>query len=138
MLENEHVKMTWDFEYNMRKESTARRPDVTIEYKEKKIIHLVDMACPNEKNFLEKNKEKRQKYQQLAFEVRERRPEYRVGVIPIVIGYMGGGVGVMREQVRKIFINSDTEKVCKEMLRTAVMESESILRKVITNIVTGD
>ena len=58
---------------------------------------------------------------------------------PIVIGCMGGGVGVMTEQVlRKILTNSDTDKVCIEMLRTAVMESESILRKVITNIVTGD
>ena len=38
----------------MRKGSTARRPDVTIEYKAKKVIHLVDMACPNEKNVLEK------------------------------------------------------------------------------------
>ena len=75
-----------------------------------------------------------------AFEVTERRPGYRVEVIPIVIGCMGGGVGVMREQevVRKILINSDTDKVCREMLRTAVMEWESILRKVITNIVTGD
>ena len=33
---------------------------------------MVDMACPSEKDVLEKNKEKRQKYQQLAFEVRER------------------------------------------------------------------
>ena len=59
-------------------------------------------------------------------------------MIPIVIGCMGGGVGVMREQVRKILISSDTDKVCREMLRTVVMESESILRKVITNIVTGE
>ena len=51
---------------------------------------------------------------------------------------MGGGVGVMREQVRKILINSDTDKVCRKMLKMAVMESESILRKVITNIMTGD
>ena len=138
MLENEHVKMSGDVEYNMRKESTARRPDVAIEYKERKVIHLVDMACPNVKNVLEKNKEKRQKYQQLVFEVKERRPEYKVEVIPIVIGCMGGGVGVMREQIRKILINSDTNKVCREMLRTAVMESESILRKVITNILIGD
>ena len=34
-----------------------------------------------------------------AFEVRERQPGYRVEGIPIVIGYMGGEVGVMREQV---------------------------------------
>ena len=62
--------------------------------------------------FWKRIRRKKQKYQQLAFEVRERRPGYRVEVIPIVIGCMGGGVGVMREQVRKILINSDTDKVC--------------------------
>ena len=51
---------------------------------------------------------------------------------------MGRGVRVMREHVKKILINSNTDKVCREMLRTAVMESESILRKVIANIMTGD
>ena len=61
-----------DFEYNMRKESTARSPDVTIECKERKVIYLVHMACSSEKNVLEKNKEKKLKHQQLAFEVRER------------------------------------------------------------------
>ena len=50
----------------MRNESTAIRPDVTIKCKERKVIHVVDMVCPNEKNVLEKNKEKRQKYQQLS------------------------------------------------------------------------
>ena len=74
---------------------------------------MVEMASPSEKNVLEKNKKKRQKYQQLAFEVKERRPGCKVGVIPIAIGCMGGGVGVTREQVRKIFINSDTDKVAK-------------------------
>ena len=38
---------------------------------------------------------------------------------------------------KKILINSDTDKVCREMLRTAVMESENTMRKVIINIVTG-
>ena len=70
------------------------------------------MACPNENNVLEKKMEKRQKYQQLTFEVRVRRPRYRVEVTPIAIGCMGGGVAVMREQVRKILINSNTDKVC--------------------------
>ena len=77
----------------MMKESTAERSDVTIEY-------MVDMACPSEKDVLEKNKEKRQKYQQLAFAVRERRLGYRVEVIPIVIGCMSGRVGVIRERVK--------------------------------------
>ena len=59
-------------------------------------------------------------------------------MIPIVIGCMGGGIGGMRKKVRNILVNSETHKVCREMLRTVVMELESILRKVITNIVTGD
>ena len=59
-------------------------------------------------------------------------------MIPIVIECMGGGVGMIREEVRKILINSDTDKVCREMLRTAVVESESILKKVITNIMSGN
>ena len=59
VLKNGHVKISWDFEYNMRRESTARRPDVTIEYKKRKVIHLIDMACPSEKNVLEKNKKKK-------------------------------------------------------------------------------
>ena len=138
VLENNTVKMCWDFEYAMRKESTARRLDVTLEYKERKVIQLVDMACPSEKNVEEKRAEKRQKYQQLAFEIRERRKGYRVEVVPVVIGCMGGRVKAMEEQVRKILINSNIEKVCREMLRTTIMELESILRKVIANIVTAD
>ena len=59
-------------------------------------------------------------------------------MIPVVIEYMGGGIGGMREKVRNILVNSETHKVCREMLRIVVMELESILRKVITNIVTGD
>ena len=78
----------------------------------------------------------RKKYQQLTFEVRER---YRMKVILTVIGCMSGEVEVMREQVVwKILISCDTDQICREMLRTVVMESESILRKDITNIVTGE
>ena len=87
VLEIEQVKMSWDLKYNIKKESTVRRPDVKIWYKERKVMHLVDMACPSERNVLEKKKEKRQKYQQLAFEFV---PGWKMEVIPIVIGCMSG------------------------------------------------
>jgi len=138
VMENEKVKMAWDFEYHMRKETTARRPDVTIEYKEQKLIQLIDMACPSETNVQDTFREKREKYQQLAFEIRERRPGYRVVVIPVIIGCMGGGARKLREQVEKILVTSDIDKIWKEMLRTTLMESESILRKIITGLVAGE
>ena len=69
VMENEKVKMSWDFEYHMRKETTASRPDVTVEYKEQKLIQLIDMACPSESNVQGKVREKVDKYLQLAFEI---------------------------------------------------------------------
>ena len=77
MLEKNGKKICWDFEFTMRKATSARKPDVIIENDEGKKLWIVDMACPNEKNIGEKHREKLTKYQQLAFEMREKRPEYR-------------------------------------------------------------
>ena len=60
VIENEDVQMTWDFEYQMRKESPARRLEVTKNRSESK--WLVPVRRINEKMNV-----KRQKYEQLAF-----------------------------------------------------------------------
>ena len=57
-IENDKIKLCWDFEYRMRKETTARRPDVTIEYKDRKLIQIIDMAGSSDQNINEKVKEK--------------------------------------------------------------------------------
>ena len=86
----------------MRKTTSARRQDVMIENDEEKKLWIVDMACPNEKNIGEKHREKLTKYQQLAFEMREERPQYRVEIVPIVISCLGGGMKQVECQVKKI------------------------------------
>ena len=58
----------------MRNINSARRLDLTLKDLDKRKIWLVDMACPLESNIQEKLREKRTKYQQLAFEIRERNP----------------------------------------------------------------
>ena len=50
VLENSRAKLIWDFEYHLRKTTAYRRPDLTLEDKEKKMIWLCDMACPQEDN----------------------------------------------------------------------------------------
>ena len=50
MLEKNGKKICWDFEFTMRKTTSARRPDVMIENDEEKKLWIVDMACPYEKN----------------------------------------------------------------------------------------
>jgi hypothetical protein len=56
------------------------------------------MACPMEDGIDRKGKEKLQKYQQLAYGIRERRPGYKVTVLPIVIGCLGGGERKLESQ----------------------------------------
>ena len=97
------------------------------------------MACPNEKNIEEKRREKLQKYQQLAFEVRERRPGYQVEIIPIVIGCLGGGMREAEKQVRKL-INDEQRSinVSKQMQKTVLFESETTLRKTLSGLIQGE
>ena len=48
-IEKDGKKIFWDWEYSMRTDGIARRPDLTLEDTSKKTILLIDTACPNEK-----------------------------------------------------------------------------------------
>ena len=82
VFENDKGKLVWDFEFNLQKSTTARRPDLILEDKEKKRIWICDMACPQQRNIKTKRIEKLMKNRQLAFETREQRPDYVVTVVP--------------------------------------------------------
>ena len=85
----------------MRTNCTARRLDLKLENEEKKTMLLVDKACPHEANRQVKREEKIKKYEQLCFELRERREGcYTVKVIP---GCLGGGMKELKTDMRKIF-----------------------------------
>ena len=74
MLENDKAKLVWDFEFHLRKTTTARRPNLILELKTDKKIWICDMAYPQQKNIGAKRAEKATKYRQIAFETREQRP----------------------------------------------------------------
>ena len=118
------------------KTTAALRPDRIPEDKEKKYIWICDMACPQEINVEEKRNEKRTKYRQLAFELRERRAGYNIVVVPLVIGALGGGVKETIQQIERIFGKGDWGKrIVGEMQKTIFMDSESIIRKVLSGLV---
>ena len=121
----------------MRTNCTARRPYLTLEDEEKKTMLLVDMACPNEANRQVKREEKIKKYEQLCFELRERREGYTVKVIPIVIGCLGGGMKELKTDMQKMF-EYENEKglytTMREMQKTVLWESESMIGKVLSGL----
>ena len=136
VLENENAKLIWDFEFHLRKTTTARRPDLTLEDKGQKKIWICDMTCPQQQNIEAKRNEKLTKYRQLAFEMRERRPGYEIVIVPIAIGALGGGMRQARVDVSKIFTEDHKiEKTVCEMQKTILMDSETIIRKVLSGLI---
>lgn len=136
VLENERGKLVWDFEFHLRKTTTARRPDLILEDKENKKIWICDMACPQQRNIEAKRLEKLTKYRQLAYETRERRPQHEITVVPLVIGALGGGIKQIMVDMGKIFENKNILKqtIC-EMQKTVLMDSETTSRKVLSGLI---
>ena len=123
VLENGKVKLVWDFEFNLRKTNTSRRPDLSLKNKELKKIWICDMACPQQQNIKAKRLEKLTKYTQLAYELRA----------------FGGGVkSAMVELSNVLNKNELAKQVAGEMQKTILMDSVSTIRKVLSGLIQGE
>ena len=49
VLESKDAKLVWDFEFHLRKTTTSRRPDLTLEDQQKKTIWICDIGMPTRK-----------------------------------------------------------------------------------------
>ena len=86
MLQNEEVKIMWDFKIQTDKHLAYIIPDITVV--EKKQVWLIDVAIPGDIIINQKEVEKITKYQDLKIKV-ERHWEKKATVMPVVIGALG-------------------------------------------------
>ena len=70
VLENDKAKLVWDFQFNLRKTETTRRPELILETKDKKQIWICGMACATQQDIDTKWRDKLMWYRQLAFETK--------------------------------------------------------------------
>ena len=103
-------------------------------YKVEKKIFIVDMSCPMEENIEEKRREKLTKYQQIAFEIRERRKGYGIRIVPLVIECLGGGGDRVLKELMTL-TGEKSRQILAEMTRVVLWEGESILRKVLGGLI---
>ena len=97
------------------------------------------MACPEKNDIGAKRAEKMTKYRQIAFKTRERRPGYKVYIVPVVVGALGGGIKVLRFDLKKIFENNELlEEIIAKIQKTILMDSESIIQRVISGLIQGE
>ena len=68
MYEQEDVTVLWNQAVNTDREVTANRPDITIKNKKEKTCTPIDVATPAERNVVQKEAEKKLKYETLCIE----------------------------------------------------------------------
>lgn len=86
VLENDEVKILWDFRIQTDKHLAHNTPDLTVV--EKKQVWIIDVAIPGDSRVEEKQLEKITKYKDLQIEV-ERLWQKKAKVVPVVIGALG-------------------------------------------------
>ena len=89
VLENEKIKLLWDFSIQTDKTVNANKPDIIIINKQQQETTIIDIAVPNDNNIMKKRSEKIDKYTNLAIEIKELWNMKNVQIVPIIIGVNG-------------------------------------------------
>ena len=94
VMENDRVKILWDFNIHTDRVIEARRPDIVVVDKFNSETTIIDVAIPGDFRVKDKELEKIEKYQDLALKV-SRMWNASVRVIPIVMGALRAKFRIM-------------------------------------------
>ena len=118
-----HVEIIWDTPIATDRPHVFNRPDIVVRDKQNKKCFIVDIACPNDINVVQKEQEKITKYSGLRLEL-GRMWDCECMVVPIVIS--GLGVVSMEFEKYKNMLPADISTVM--CVKIALLGSEKILR----------
>ena len=126
VVENEHVKLLWDFNIQTDKVIEARRPDLLLVNKQTMECHIIDVAIPGDARVPRKEEEKIEKYRELAFEL-GRLWGVKTRIIPIVVG----ALGTISTHLMSFQAIIGTDLSFETIQKTAILGSAYILRKAL-------
>ena len=126
VIENDHVKLLWDFNIQTSTYIQARRPDVVVVDRDKKTCNIIDIAVPVDAGIVEKEKEKVEKYQDLRREV-ARLWNVKAKVVPIVVGALGVITPNLSKHLDAIGVTTRIELLQK----AALLGTAHLLRRVL-------
>ena len=128
-MENEEVKVLWDFPIQTDKKLDHSRPDITMVDKENKVCWLIDVACPFDRRIDQKENEKIEAYTELKYEVLKvwRTEVQRVFIVPIIIGALGSVTKKLGKNLEMINFVKGVEPLQKACL----LGTARMIRKVL-------
>ena len=89
VLEDDKMKLVVDVSMPTDCELTSRRPDIVVFLKERNQITIVEVAVAWEPLLEEREREKSNKYRELAADLATQHPGWKVDIIPVVVGSLG-------------------------------------------------
>ena len=129
VLENDDVKLLWDFPIQTDHHIDHNKPDIVIYEKKKRDCWIIDVACPFDTRVEEKEQEKLTKYQDLRREINKLWNCRNVNTIPIVVGALGTVGKRLSKWLKRINMEDSFELLQKSCL----LGTARIIRKVLEN-----
>ena len=126
VLENDSHKLLWDFNIQTDHLIPARRPDLIIINKRKRICKIVDFADPADYRINLKESKKKDKYLDLARELKKLW-NMKVTIVPIVIGALGTVTKGLLKGLEDLEVGGRVETI----QTTALLKTARILRRVL-------
>ena len=128
--ESDEVRLLWDPSIPTDRVLEHRRPDVVLVMKKDRKIFLIEMACAFDPLLAEREKEKSEKYEELATDMATQFPGLRVEIVPVVIGDLGSARG-LADSLRKlkIFTSRQLGSVLGAMQLKVLYSSTRILKR---------
>ena len=120
------IIIIWDFNIKTDHLIPARRPDLIIINKRKRICKIVDFAVPADHRINLKESEKKDKYLDLARELKKMW-NMKVTIVPIVIGALGTVTKGLLKGLEDLEVGGRVETI----QTTALLRTARILRRVL-------
>ena len=127
VIENESVRILWDFNIQTDHYIEHRRPDILVFEKDSRRCFIIDIASPGDKRVVEKEQEKIEHYSDLKRELKKIWKCSHIEIVPIIVGALGIVSKNLEGWMKKISLKSSTAQLQKATL----LGTARILRKTL-------
>ena len=127
VIENESVRILWDFNIQTDHYIEHRRPDILVFEKDSRRCFIIVIASPGDKRVVEKEQEKIEHYSDLKRELKKIWKCSHIEIVPIIVGALGIVSKNLEGWMKKISLKSSTAQLQKATL----LGTARILRKTL-------